>query len=55
VTVRAATTPLPIGFAFKPEASQTVEPLELWQLMVFPAAVKAAPAAKLTPVTLAAG
>lgn len=52
-TVTTATTPLPIPFAFMPEATHIAEPLAVLQLRVFPAAVKAGPAAKLTEVTFA--
>ncbi len=53
VTVTTATTPLLIAFAFIPEATHIAEPLAMLQLKVFPAAVKAGPAAKLTAVTFA--
>ncbi len=52
-TVTTATTPLPIPFAFMPEATHIAEPLAVLQLRVFPAAVRAGPAAKLTEVTFA--
>jgi hypothetical protein len=53
--VSVAATPLPIVFEFRPEARQIAEPLALPQVSVFPAAVKAAPAAKLSPLTFAVG
>lgn len=53
VTVTTATTPLPIAVAFIPDAMQIAEPMAELQLRVFPAAVNAGPAAKLTAVTFA--
>lgn len=44
VTATTATTPLPIGVAFLPLATQVTEPLAERQVRVFPAAVSAGPA-----------
>jgi hypothetical protein len=53
VTVTTATTPVPITLAFMPSAMHIAVPLVALQLRVFPAAVKAGPAAKLMAATLA--
>jgi hypothetical protein len=51
VIVTTATTPLLIVLAFRPEATHIVDPLVVLQVIVFPAAVRAGPAAKAMVVT----
>jgi len=50
VAVNTATTPLPIVLSFVPIARHITAPALELQLNVFPAAVNAGPAAKLTEV-----
>jgi hypothetical protein len=47
VTVAVATVPLGIGLAFRPEATQVIDPLPAPQLTVFPTAVRAGPGVML--------